>query len=175
MRKLYVRERHGVHAEARYLAGASPELVAATAAAEKIDEWVDFGLFVEATELVDKLFGRGDGMLAWDVGRFAAERNIGVWKALVMRVLSPKTVMNIAAGLWSQHYDCGKLVMTEEGDWGLSLRIADFPTPARAHCLSIGGWAERTLELGRPRSVAVHEERCRLRGAEACEFALRWG
>jgi hypothetical protein len=174
MRKHYVRDRHGVHAEARYLAAASPELAATLQTAEKVDDWVDFALFVEATELVDKLFGRGDLMLAWDVGRFAAEHNLGVWKALVMKVLSPKTVINIATGLWGHHYDSGKLQATEEGTHGLRLRIVDFPTPARAHCLSIGGWTERTLELGRPKSVTVREEKCRVKGADACELTLLW-
>lgn len=65
MRKLYVRERHGVHEEARYLAGASAELNATMHTAEKVDEWVEFAFFVEANERADELFGRGDLMLAW--------------------------------------------------------------------------------------------------------------
>jgi hypothetical protein len=69
-------------------------------------------------------------------------------------MVSPKTVMNIAAGLWGHHYDAGKLIMQQEGR-GLRMRIADFPSPPRAH---------------------VREENCRpiLKGGDARELSLRW-
>jgi hypothetical protein len=174
MRKAYVRELHGEQAVQKFMATASTALTVALNAAEKIDDWVDFGLFIEATELVDTLFGRGDKLLAWGVGRFAAEHNMGVWRSLAMRLVSPEMVVEIATGLWGHHYDAGRLVATEDGSGGLRLTIHDFPLPHRVHCLSIGGWAERTLELGRPRSVTVREDKCRANGADSCEFALRW-
>jgi hypothetical protein len=173
MRKTYVKVRFGKAAVEMFEARASSELRMALSFAQQCDEWVDFGLFIEATEIVDRLFGRGDLALAWDIGRYAAEHNMGVWRSLVMRVMSPSIVLNIAASLWSHHYDTGRLV-AEPSDDGLHLRINDFVRPHRTHCLSIGGWIERTLELGRPKNVRVRELCCRMRGNDTCAFALAW-
>jgi hypothetical protein len=173
MRKSYVKEKFGRAAVEMFEARASASLRMALAMGQQVDEWVDFGLFIEATELVDKLFGRRDLALAWDVGRFAAEHNMGVWRTLVMRVVSPTVVLNIASSLWSHHYDTGRLVAKTEGT-NVRVSINDFVHPHRTHCLSIGGWIERTLELGRPKSVHVHEAACRVRGGETCEFTLMW-
>lgn len=174
MRKSYVRSKFGQAAVEMFEARASSELRMALSLAQQCDEWVDFGLFIEATELVDKLFGRGDLALAWDVGRYAAEHNIGVWRSVVMRLVSPSVVLGIATSLWSHHYDTGRLV-TKPDERGIRLSINDFLRPHRTHCLSIGGWIERTLELGRPKSVRVRETGCRMRGNEGCEFSLAWG
>jgi hypothetical protein len=177
MRQHFVQARFGTTGANHFKARASAELRMALSFATQRDDWVDFGLFVEATELVDRLFGRGDLAMAWEVGRYAAEHNIGVWRSLVMRVMSPSIIMGIATSLWTHHYDSGKLVLREESDGEknhVRLSIADFRTPHRTHCLSIGGWIERTLELGRPKSVRVREVSCRARQGAACDFALSW-
>jgi hypothetical protein len=176
MRQSYVKDRHGAAGLARFQASASPELRGALAMATQTrgDGWLDMAQFVESTELVDRLFGRGDLALAWDIGRYAAEHNIGVWKSLLVRMLRPTTVLQIAAGLWSHHYDSGRLVTRAEGSNGVHVTIADFALPHRAHCLSIAGWSERTIELSQARNVTVREVSCRVRGAASCEYSLRW-
>lgn len=174
MRHKFVQARFGQAGSETFLSRASPELRTALAIAPQLGEWVDFDLFVEATELVDRLFGRGDMAMAWDVGRFAAEHNIGLWRSIVMRLVSPKTVIGIAASMWTHHYDSGRLVLEEDPEGGVRMKIAEFLRPHRTHCLSVGGWAERTLELGRPKTVRVREVACRARGASMCDFSLVW-
>lgn len=176
MRKRFVSARFGASAVELLEARASAELRNAFSLAEQHDSWVDFGLFIEATELIDRLFGRGDLQIAWDVGRFAAENNIGMWKAMVMRLLRPTTVLNIASSLWSHHYDTGRLsAVPEPDDSGVQMSILDFSWPHRTHCMSIGGWIERTLEFGRPKWIDVKELSCRARGGDQCSFGLHWG
>lgn len=175
MRKKFVNAKFGASAVELLESRASPELRAALSLAEQHDSWVDFGLFIEATELVDRLFGRGDLAIAWDVGRFAAENNIGVWRSIVMRFVSPNTVLNIASSVWSHHYDTGRLVAAPEEDHlGVRMSIVDFLWPHRTHCLSIGGWIERTLEFGKPKRVDVKELSCRAKGGLQCTFLLKW-
>jgi predicted hydrocarbon binding protein len=177
MRQHFVKARFGATGAELFKARASAELRVALSLAPQRDDWVDFGLFVEATELVDRLFGRGDLAIAWEVGRYAAEHNMGVWRSLVMRVMSPSIIMGIATSLWTHHYDSGKLVIREESDGEknqVRVSISDFRAPHRTHCMSVGGWIERTLELGRPKSVRVRETSCRARHGATCEFALTW-
>ncbi len=173
MRQSFVRAKFGNAAADMFEARASPGLKTALTLARKRDDWVDFGLFIEATELVDMLFGRGNLALAWEVGRFAAEHNMAFWRSIVMRVVSPTVVLAVSASLWSHHYDTGTLNTAREGD-SVRVRINDFLWPHRTHCMSIGGWIERSLELGRPKSVSVRETSCRTRGGEFCEYALTW-
>lgn len=138
------------------------------------DRWVEFAQFIEATELACKLFAGGDPTLAREIGAFGAETNVGVWRSLVHRVLSPATVLGIASGLWSHHYDGGRLVVGKSGASGVRLRVEAFPEPHRLHCLSIEGWCKRTIELGRPKRVSVSDVQCRLRGDDACELMADW-
>lgn len=172
VRDQFVHERYGAAARQRYRAAASRDLVETLSAGG--DRWVDFAQFVEATELACSLFAGGDLSLSRAIGAFGAEANMGVWRSLVYRVLNPKTVLDIAAGLWSHHYQGGRLVALAEGKSGVRVRIEQFPEPHRAHCLSIEGWLKRTIELGRPRRVLVAKTSCRLHGAEACELLAEW-
>jgi hypothetical protein len=172
VRERFVLARFGKLSRERYRAEASPTLRATLESSG--DHWVEFPQFVEATELACNLFQEGDLTLCREIGAYGAENAMGVWQRLVYRVLSPATVLSIAAGVWSHHYDGGRLVAKTEGKRGVRIRIEDFPTPHRTHCLSIEGWFKRTIELGRPKHVTVVEQLCRCRGNDACELVADW-
>ncbi len=175
VRDTFVAEQFGAAARERFVAAASPplrELLGTTG--EPKGGWVEFALFVEANTLADSLFGRGDLALAWEMGRFAATHNMGVWRSMLMRHVRPSTFIGIAAGLWGSHYDGGKLLSRSVGDGGLLVSIADFPEPHRAHCLAIAGWVHGSLEIGPRRNVRVVEQSCRLTGGATCDLDIRW-
>jgi len=172
VRDHFVNARYGKTARERFRVAASPQLRNTIVSAG--DAWVDFALFVEANELVCSCFGGGNVAIAREIGRFGAETNMGTWRGIVHRLLSPRMLLGIAAGLWSHHYDGGRLVIEAAGEMGVRAKIVDFPTPHRSHCLAIEGWMERTIELGRPRSVRVRKTACRLDGGSACEFFCEW-
>ena len=75
VRDQFVLARYGKLSRASYRAKASPAL--ARVLATPGDGWVDFALFVEATELVCREFGDGSPALARAVGAFGAEANVG--------------------------------------------------------------------------------------------------
>ncbi len=169
----YVEQRLGAEALARFREAASPAL--APYLTSKVPSgWAAFDAFVEANVLVDRLFGDGDLRLAWDMGRFAATHNMGMWKAFVYRHVQPSLIMSIAAGLWGQHYDGGRLATRPLGSSGVAVSIIDFPTPHRAHCLSVGGWILGTAEAGPRRSATVRESACRISGDRLCELLVTW-
>jgi hypothetical protein len=175
LRDTFVEARFGLEARQRFRAAASPPLRELFISSENPKGgWVDFGLFVEATVLADRLFGKGDLALAWEIGRFASGHAAGLWKRLIMRHIRPATVLGLTAGIWSQHHDGGRLVSRVLGSSGLHVSIVDFPTPHRAHCLSIGGWMQGSLEMGPRRAGQVRELGCRALGAPACDFQLTW-
>jgi hypothetical protein len=172
VRDRFVLARFGRLSRDRFRGAASKALLATIEASG--DSWVPFDQFVEATELACKLFHEGDLALAREIGAYGAENAMGVWQRLVYRVLSPATVLSIAAGIWSHHYEGGRLVAKAEGKRGVRIRIEDFPLPHRTHCLSIEGWLEQTIKIGRPKQVTVSEVLCRCRGDDACELVAEW-
>lgn len=176
MRDVFVEARFGTSARQRYRSSASPvlrELLASTS--KPAGGWVDFELFIEANLLADRLFGSGDLALVWQIGHFAASHNAGVWKSIFMRHVRPAMLMGITAGLWSSHYDGGRLASRSTGDTSMMVSILDFPTPHRAHCMAIGGWMQGSLELGPRKSIQVQELSCRTLGGTSCDFRLSWG
>ncbi len=104
-----------------------------TSASEPPGGWVDFDLFVEANVLADRMFGHGDLALVWEMGRFAATHNMGVWRGIVMRHVRPAMFLGIASGLWGSHYEGGKLRSRTHGDDALILEHQPIFRPRTAH------------------------------------------
>lgn len=174
-RDAFVEQRFGVEGRQRYRAGASAALRdLLLSQVQPRGGWVDFELFVEAVTLAETLFGKGDYTLAFDIGRFAASYDMGIWKRIVMGRVRPATLMSLAAGVWSHHYDRGRLISRPTGPTGLALSIVDFPRPHRAHCTSIAGWMQGSIEMGPRKNTRVRELSCRASGAAACDFRVSW-
>jgi hypothetical protein len=175
VRDAFVEERHGLPGRQRFRAAITPPLREALASGFKPPGgWVGFDLFIEANVVADRLFGRGDLALAWEMGHFAASHNVGVWKSIFMRHLRPAMVLGLTSGLWSSHYDGGRIMSRSTGDTSMIVSILDFPVPHRAHCLAIGGWLLGTLELGPRKDIQVQELACRCLGGTSCDFRLSW-
>ena len=174
VRREFVGVKFGAAALARFDENASSVLRALLESPDPKGGWTDFELFIEATVLVDRLFGTGDLELARDVGRFAAAHNQGIWKSFIVKRVPPSLVMRLAAGVWHHHYDAGRLSSRPLGATGIAVSVANFPRPHRAHCLSIAGWMLGTLELGPRTDISVTEVSCRAQGGLTCEWHGTW-
>ena len=170
----FLRERHGDAGVRRLLdeiSAVSREVLEARVLPQA---WVPYDVFVDLGVVADRLFGRGDLALCEEMGRYAAEVNLPTLYRLFYRLGSVQYIFRRAAQLWSVHYDSGQLAAIEEGTGGARLEIVDFERPHRVHCLSVLGWAARSVELSGGVVHKAEEERCRTRGDESCEMVLRW-
>jgi hypothetical protein len=170
----FVRERYGDVGLMSLLAEVSPATRAVLEGNVLPQAWVPFTAFVELGEVLDRLYGRGDLQLCVTLGRYAAEVNLPTLYKLFYRLGSPLYIFRRAAQLWSVHYDSGQLAAMELGDRAARLEIVGFASPHRVHCLSVLGWATRSIELSGGTVVSADEERCRARGDDTCEMAVRW-
>lgn len=139
--------------------------------------WVPFDLFVDLCTTIDRVHGKGDLALVKDLGRFAARANLPTLYRIFYVLGSPEFILGRAAKLWDVHYDSGRLESTfaiKDGRRGGTLRIVDFATPHRVHCLSVLGWAEQSVELSGGKSVESMETSCRALGGTKCELAITW-
>ena len=142
-------------------------------------EWVDFDLFVAVSLELDRLYGKGDMELCRELGRYAARANLPTLYRIFYALGSPGFIIRRAPRVWDVHYTSGRLdVKThDEPDGGGSVRlqIIAFQTPHRAHCLSVLGWCEQSVELsGGTLLEPAREVKCRTRGDEVCEIHARW-
>jgi hypothetical protein len=171
----YVRERHGEDG-LRRLFDALPAGARAALEGEVLpDAWLSFDVFVEVNVAVDRLFGKGDLALCFELGRYAAEVNLPTLFRFFYRFGSPVYIFRRAAQLWSLHYDSGRLAAMEAGSNRFRLEILDFERPHRVLCQSVLGWACRSCELSGGVVLATEEARCRVRGDETCELLVTWG
>lgn len=135
--------------------------------------WVPFSLFVELNEAADAVLGDGDLALCREMGAYGARVTLPTLYRIFLRFGSVPFILRKASRLWEVHYDSGALDVDAHEDWAY-LTIRDFETPHRTHCLSVLGWAEGAGALTGATMTEAAEEACRLDGADACRFVLRW-
>jgi hypothetical protein len=171
----FVRERFGDEGYARLVASVDDASRARLAGRILAHEWVPFALFRGLNVEADRLFGKGDLQLCYEMGRYSAEVNLPSLYRLFYRLRTPMFIFRKAARLWDVHYTSGKLTPIEERAGAIRLEIEGFAEPHRAHCMSVLGWAARSGELSGGRLRQAEETRCRTRGDAVCVLTLDWG
>ncbi len=111
----YVRERFGEAAYRRLRDALLP------AESELLDGrvlpsgWVPYSLFLSVNVEADRLFGKGDLALCFEMAKFGAEVNLPTLYRLFYRFNKPRFIFEQAARLWDVHYDTGRLVPVLRG------------------------------------------------------------
>lgn len=165
---------HGEAGMQRLRAAATPQLAAILDAGVEKARWYPLRQFFELNVLIDRLFGRGDLALVKELGRHGASANLPTIYRLFYKVGTTHWILGRAVRLWGAHYDTGYLEVFTRGARGAVLRIHAFAQPDLAHCLSVAGWCERSIELSGGRAVQLTETRCRTRGDEICQLEATW-
>lgn len=170
----WAEEHHGREGVERLLATLTADQRAVLEARVLPHAWVPMNLFVALNVNADRLFGKGDLALCKTLGAWAAEKNLPKIFRMFYRLGTPMFVFEKAAKLWSQHYDTGQLVPNSPAANEIRLVLRDFDDPHRAHCLSVLGWAARSIEMSGGKNVVADETRCRTTGSLVCELRLKW-
>ena len=165
---------HGAAGMQKLRAAASPQLTELLDAGVEKARWYPIRLFLELNVLLDRLFGKGDLSLVKELGRHGADANLTTIYRLFYKVGTTHWILGRAVRLWSAHYDTGFLEVFTRGPREAILRIHAFGHPDRAHCLSVMGWCERSIELSGGLDVESTETRCRTRGDELCQIEASW-
>jgi hypothetical protein len=173
-RLLWVRLGHGEAGLEWLEAQASPDLAASLVNGVAMSRWYPFALFIELNELIDRLFGKGDLRLVHELGRYGADANLKTVYRLFYKVGTVRWILGRAARLWGAHYDSGRMQIVDERPGMGTLEIVDFDTPHRIHCMSVSGWAERSIEISGGKEAHVEELSCRASGDPQCLLRCTW-
>jgi hypothetical protein len=170
----WVRLAHGEAGVERVAAGASSALARLIADGARAATWYPLALFVELNDVIDRVYGAGDGAMAKELGRHGADANMTTIYRLFYKLGTVRWVMARAARLWHLHYDAGRIEVMERGGSEIDLHLIGVPEPACTHCRAVQGWAERSIELSGGKDVRTELRACRQRGAATCCIATRW-
>jgi len=173
-RVLWVELGHGAAGLARLTKQVSPGLRATIEGRIDKAKWYPFDQFVELNVTIDRLFGTGDLALVRELGRRGADANLTTIYRLFYKIGSVHWILGRGVRLWSAHYDSGYTEITTRGARGAVLRVHGFATPHQAHCLSVMGWVERSVELSGGKRPIVEEAKCRTRGDDLCQIDIKW-
>ncbi len=173
-RLLWVRLSHGQEGVERLAASVEAPLAQLVREGAVMSRWYPFEQFVELNLAIDRTWGKGDLSLIRSLGRHGADANLTTIYRLFYKVGTVKWILARASRLWGMHYDSGDLYVDMYPGREVGLRIEKFETPHQAHCLSVLGWAERSIELSGGADVKIAEIACRTRGGPACRFRASW-
>ena len=136
--------------------------------------WYPFELFIDLTETIDRVFGKGDGALFRQVAGQTAEDDLSTVYKIFFRFMQPMFIVQKAAQLWRSYYTSGTVTATSPEKGLIELEIAEFGTPHWAHCESVLGWAQRSIQLTGVKGVQAQHLECRGRGAKRCRMRVSW-
>ncbi len=174
----WVRELYGEEGVRRLKDALEPELRRALEGKILPHEWTSMELLIAMSVELDRIYGKGDLELCREMGRYASRANLPTLYRIFYVFGSPAFIVKRAARVWDVHYSSGQLLVDtgkeSDGIEYARLRIVGFQTPHRAHCLSVLGWCEQSVELSGGKIVSAEETKCRTRGADVCELLARW-
>ncbi|HTE53060.1 MAG TPA: hypothetical protein VK698_19540 [Kofleriaceae bacterium] len=173
-RIVWVRLHQGEAGIERIARQVSPALGALLRGGAVMSRWYPFEQFIEMNVALDRIFGAGDLGLIKPLGRYAADAHLTTIYRLFYKVGTVKWILARASRLWGMHYDSGMMHVDNYPGREAGLRIEGFGTPHRVHCLSVWGWAERSVELSGGAAVRSEELACRLRGDAHCRLMVSW-
>lgn len=170
----YVHERHGDAGARSLLQRVQPATREVLDAHVLPHAWVPLKAFIDLNVVADEVFGKGDLELCREMGSWSATWNLPRIFKLFYRLGTPMFIFERAAKLWNAHYDSGRLEARRDDAGVAHLEIHDFDEPHRAHCLSVLGWAARSIELSGAKVTRAEEVRCRTWGDPCCELIASW-
>ena len=127
----------------------------------------------ELTVVAAQVKGEPLSSFARRSGRFAADFGMkGVYRFLV-RALQPGFALSKATSVFSTVNERGRLEATRDGDKAAIVKLLDLKAEL-AMCERIHGWLERLNQMTGVKNTVVEQTKCCSRGADHCEWIVRW-
>ncbi len=137
--------------------------------------WYRFALFHEFVLAIDRRYGKGDGALLREIGRWGCHHTVPTLYKMFIRLGSVDFVLGKAGDLWGEHYNVGRFEAYRQFGRKLAFgTLHDFPKPSLAHCYGVLGFAMGCIELSGAENVRGQMVSCRAIGAERCVARVVW-
>jgi hypothetical protein len=135
--------------------------------------WLPIAVYPQLLRACLEAVGEPSPAAAYELGRWASHYELGTIHRLLVRMLSPETVVERALSLWPRYYDTGRWtidkqrtrVVAELHGWAVVDAIA---------CAQLAGFVAKLWEVAGRSTVVVRHEQCRCHGASSCRFEIVW-
>jgi len=139
--------------------------------------WLPERVYADLSYATDKVFGRGDYSLCFDIGKYNALNCVPKLYSLFIRMGSPAFVLKSASNFWRQTHSSGSLVIHEVTPNSAIIHLNDYyggnyNNPSFCHGLR--GYMSGVLELSGAKDVRMEEVQCGAMGASHCIFKCVW-
>lgn len=139
--------------------------------------WYPADILLRLEMTIAAVLARGDRhALFMDMGRFAAETNLGPSgvQRSYLRDGDPHFLLRNVPRMYASQHSLGTRTYEQAGPHAAVIRTLDGEEADAEDCLTAVGWLERAIALSGARDVRVVETACRARGAPCCEYRCAW-
>ena len=96
----------------------------------------------------------------------------GIYRFFAL-VMTPPALLGKASQMWSSLYNRGELRVSDQTAASAKISLVNFPSEV-AGCSRVTGWIERMAQLTGVKDVRVDQTQCFAKGAQHCEWIVRW-
>ncbi|PRP96384.1 hypothetical protein [Enhygromyxa salina] len=111
--------------------------------------WYPYDVYIELSTTIDRVLGKGDLQLVFEMGSFSCEHNLtGIYRVF-FRFGNINFLVDRAAKAWHSQYDFGvmKTVRDPDNKNRVTLELSEVPRPSRVLFLAVKGWVVKAAQL----------------------------
>lgn len=135
--------------------------------------WQSEKAFIDFLFSAEKVFGRSDDELSFDIGYFSANNSISKFYKIFIRFGNPEFIVERATRLWSQIHNNGDFTVQSPKPKTGIVTLKNFSFPSVFFCSYLRGYITGVLEMSGGVDVSVKETQCVCNGAAVCEFLTK--
>ncbi len=136
--------------------------------------WYPFDLGRRLDDAIVAVLGGGRTAAFEEMGRASARANLATVHKSFLEPRDPAAFMQKTPMIYRFYYDTGRRTWEATGPTSGVVTTFDADTHSAADCATVVGWYKEALTMAGAKDVAVVEEECRARGAEACRYRVSW-
>jgi eukaryotic-like serine/threonine-protein kinase len=136
--------------------------------------WYPISAYANFIGGVDKIFGKGDFALCFEIGRYSAMDTFSGLYKVFMELGNPHFVIRRGHIAWRTIVDTGELEVEQTGDKYVKVKVTGFDGPQKSYCFKVGGYFSKVLEMSGAKNVKVQEIQCACDRATFCEYEMQW-
>jgi hypothetical protein len=121
----------------------------------------------------DRVLGKGDLTYCRKLGKVAAHQALEKTYRAVVVPGDVVASLRLLAVSWTFMHNTGTVTVQTPSEGVVRVALERFGLPSRALCAVFAGWLEGKVEVAGGQARVV-EEKCRVRGDEACVYAVHW-
>jgi uncharacterized protein (TIGR02265 family) len=135
--------------------------------------WYPFELNQRLDDAIAAEMGIGDDVFLV-IGEKSASHNLAGAHRAMLSPGDPHGLLRRAPQTYQMYYDAGRRTYERLADNKAALRTFDAPTFSRHDCLTVVGWHKKAIQMCGATNARVTETKCRVKGADFCEYVCEW-